>query len=395
MFRSVPGAPPDPILGLSAAFQADDRDDKINLTVGVYCEADRSTPVLDVIRTAEQRLYDTERSKTYLPITGSPLFARGVRTLLFGDDADLAARSAVADTPGGTGALSVVARLAWVTSHTTTVWISNPTWPNHRAVFADQGLGVQSYRYADASGRRLPMAELLEDLGRANAGDLVVLHGCCHNPTGADLTPSEWSQIAEVLLARGAAAVVDTAYVGLGDGIEPDTAGIRILAEAGVELFVCLSFSKNLGLYAERVGALVTVGPDAEAVHLVDSRVKACARSIYSNPPKHGGESAAIVLTDPELHAAWLDELAVMRQRINGLRAQLADQLAGAGLDLCPGVATGRGLFSLTGLTSDEVVRLRTERGIYLVENGRINVAALTEDNIPLVVDAFARLRQS
>ena len=392
MFRSVPGAPPDPILGLAEAFRSDPREEKLNLTVGVYCESDGTTPVLDVVRAAEQQLLETEQTKTYLPITGSPRFRDGVRELLFPGDEAIAPRVAVADTPGGTGALSVVARLAWVTSHTATIWVSDPTWPNHRAVFADAGLGVQSYRYANAAGHRVPVEELLADLGRAGAGDLVVLHGCCHNPTGADLTPEDWSRIAAVLAERGAVAVVDAAYVGLGDGVEADTAGIRTLAEAGVELFVCLSFSKNLGLYAERVGALVTVAPDPESCHTVDSRVKACARSLYSNPPKHGGEAAAIVLTDPELRAAWLEELATMRDRINGLRGQLADQLAGAGLDLCPAVDRGRGLFSLTGLTRDQVVRLREERGIYLVENGRINVAALTEETIGVLVDALGRL---
>ena len=376
MFASVPSAPPDPILGLSEAFAADDRPGKLNLTVGVYCTAEGTTPVLDVVRDAERRLAETETTKTYLPIAGSPAFAEGVSHLLFGERSDLARRAVVADTPGGTGALSVVARLAWVTEHTTTVWIPNPTWPNHRAVFSDAGLGVQTYRYADPSGRRRPLEELLADLGRTTPGDLVVLHACCHNPTGVDLSVEEVGAVAAVLADRGAVAVVDAAYVGLGDGVEPDTAGIRLLADAGVDTFVCLSFSKSLGLYAERVGALVTVASDADTAADVQSRIKACARSLYSNPPKHGGETAAIVLTDPGLRDAWLVELEAMRSRINAIRAELADALERAESPFCPGVGDGRGLFCLSGASADQVETLRRGPAVVLVGGGRVDVAA-------------------
>jgi aspartate/tyrosine/aromatic aminotransferase len=394
VFRSVQPAPPDPILGLSELFRADDRQDKVDLTVGVYCDDHGRTPVFDAVRAAQQRHIDAEDTKTYLPIAGSAAFADGVSGLLFDADVggDLAGRVRVAQTPGGTGALSVAARLTWVTSHRATVWLSQPTWPNHRPVFADADLPVTGYRYYDAATAELDPEAMLADLSAVRDGDAVVLHGCCHNPTGFDLDPGAWEELAQLLAERGALAIVDLAYAGLGDGLEPDTAPVRILTDAGVDLTVCLSFSKNMGLYGERVGAMVTIAATAELAEVVQSRVKACARSIYSNPPVHGGAIVSTILGDPELRASWLVELAAMRQRINSLRGLLAVELEAQGVDRCHRVADGRGMFALTGLSKDEVLRLREQHAVYLVENGRMNIAALTTESIPAFVAALGTI---
>jgi aspartate/tyrosine/aromatic aminotransferase len=307
-------------------------------------------------------------------------------------DRDLYARVGVADTPGGTGALSVAARLLWVTNPAATVWLSDPTWPNHRAVFAEAGLNVEHYRYYEPTTATVLFDEMLEDLGKAQPGDAIVLHGCCHNPTGQDLTPEQWKRVGEFMLERGTVAIVDNAYIGLGEGIEEDASAARLLSLVGVDVLVCVSFSKNMGLYAERVGALVVVAADHQTCEQVQSRVKACARSIYSNPPKHGGELVPIILGDEELRTVWLGELATMRDRINGLRFALATEIERQGLDRCVGVRAGRGMFGLSGLTKDEVAQLRDQSAIYLVDNGRLNIAALTTETIPLFVDALARL---
>ncbi len=392
MYRSVQPAPPDPILGLTELFKADDRDGKVNLTVGVYCDDSGRTPVFDAVRAAQQRHIDAEDTKTYLPIAGSAAFADGVAGLLFPGDPDAPATLRVAQAPGGTGALSVAARLTWVTNPRSTVWLSEPTWPNHKPIFADADLSVTGYRYYDAAANELQPEAMLADLSAVRDGDAVVLHGCCHNPTGFDLDLAAWEEVGRLLAERGALAVVDLAYAGIGDGLEPDTEPVRILNAAGVDLAVCLSFSKNMGLYGERVGALVTIAATAELADSVHSRVKACARSIYSNPPVHGGAIVSTILGDPELRAEWVEELATMRARINGLRVELAAELERQRVDRCPDVADGRGMFGLTGCTPAEVQRLRDEHAVYLVANGRMNVAALSTDTIPSFVAALGSL---
>ena len=392
MFRSVPPAPPDPILGLGELFKADDREDKLNLTVGVYCDETGRTPVFDAVREAQRRHIDAEDTKTYLPIAGSAAFADGVSALLFPADGEVLGRVRVAQAPGGTGALSVAARLTWVTDHRATVWLSDPTWPNHRPIFADADLQLASYRYYDAGAAELQPEAMIADLSAVREGDAVVLHGCCHNPTGLDLDLATWEEVGRLLAERGALAIVDLAYAGLGDGLVPDTEPVRVLADAGVDVAVCLSFSKNMGLYGERVGAMVSIAATPELADAVHSRVKACARSIYSNPPVHGGAIVSTILGDPALRDDWQSELAIMRDRINGLRAELAAELARAGVDRCPGVARGRGMFGLTGLTKEEVLHLRDTSAVYLVENGRMNIAALTTETIPAFVAALATI---
>ncbi|MCX7620365.1 MAG: aspartate/tyrosine/aromatic aminotransferase [Acidimicrobiales bacterium] len=393
MFSSVTAAPPDPILGITEIFKADSRNGKLNLTVGVYCDENGRTPVFGAVKQAEERLLATESSKDYLPIAGSAEFADAVLSLLFPDaDAELLGRVSVADTPGGTGALSVAARLLWRTNPASTVWISSPTWPNHFAVFADAGLSLKRYRYYEAATAAVLFDEMMEDLQKAQPGDAVLVHGCCHNPTGQDLTTDQWASLAAFLRERDLVAVVDSAYIGLGEGVEKDTAPVRLLTASGVDVLCCVSFSKNLGLYGERVGALVTAAADHQTCERVYSQVKACARSIYSNPPRHGGQLVPLILADDGLRASWLAELDGMRNRINSLRSELAAEIQRRGLTRCVGVDSGRGMFALSGLTKDEVLRLREESGIYLVDNGRMNIAALTTATIPVLVDALALL---
>jgi aspartate/tyrosine/aromatic aminotransferase len=298
----------------------------------------------------------------------------------------------VAHTPGGTGALTVAARLLWTTYPDATVWISDPTWPNHRGIFADSGLAVATYPYYDAAYATVRFDEMVAALSQVGPHDAVVLHGCCHNPTGQDLTAAQWSELGALIAERQALAIVDTAYVGLGDGVEADVAGLHVMLESGADVAASVSFSKNLGLYGERAGALVIAGHTHDQAEQVQSKVKACVRTIYSNPPITGGAIVASVLATPELREIWLLELATVRDRINSLRAGLAAEVAARGIDRCRGTATGKGMFGLSGLTKDEVLRLRAEAGIYLVDNGRMNIAALTTATIPVFVDALEKL---
>lgn len=392
MFDAVQPAPPDPILGITELFKADPRTDKVNLTVGVYCDESGRTPVFASVRKAQAAFIEHETSKNYLPIPGSAAFQRVVEELVAPGDAELQARMEVSQTPGGTGALTVAARLLWATYPDATVWISDPTWPNHKGVFADCGLAVATYPYYDAEQATIRFDEMLAALDAVGPHDAVVLHGCCHNPTGLDLTVPQWEQVGALIKAKGALAIVDTAYIGLGEGVEEDAAGLRAMIASGADVAASLSFSKNLGLYGERVGALVVAGHSPEQAAVVQSRVKAVVRTIYSNPPITGGAIVAAVLSTPDLREDWLIELGEMRDRINSLRAGLAAEVASRGLDRCRGVGEAKGMFGLTGLTSDEVLRLRDESGIYLVGNGRMNIAALTTTTIPTFVDAIAAL---
>ncbi len=392
MFDDVTPAPPDPILGLGELFRADPRDNKLDLTVGVYCDESGLTPVFEAARLAQARFIATETTKTYLPIGGSAAFANVVKDLVAPGDPDLHARLEIAQTPGGTGALTVAARLLWATYPDATVWISDPSWPNHLGVFADCGLAVRTYPYYDDSDASVRFDEMLATLAEVGPHDAVVLHGCCHNPTGLDLTAAQWDAVGALLADRGALAIIDTAYIGLGDGLEEDAAGLHAMLRSGVDVAACLSFSKNLGLYGERVGALVIAGHSPEQAASVQTRVKACVRTIYSNPPITGGAIVSTVLADAELRALWISELTEMRDRINLLRASLAAEVTDRGINRCRGVGAAKGMFGFSGLTNAEVLRLRDEAAIYLVGNGRMNIAALTTSTIPVFVDALEKL---
>jgi aspartate/tyrosine/aromatic aminotransferase len=393
VFDQIPAVPPDAILGLAALFKADDRPGKLDLTAGVYKDETGRVPKFACIAEAERRYLETEDTKVYLPIDGAPAFTAATQELVFGPISALDPdRLRTTQTPGGTGALALVAHALAQTVGPRRVWLSDPTWPNHPSIFEAAGHAVTTYRYYRSGDRSLDADGLLEDLSRVERGDVVLLHGCCHNPTGRDLTPALWRSVAALLAERGAVALVDLAYLGLADGLEEDGAFLADVLVEGLEAFVCTSYSKNLGMYRERVGALTVVAGDGAVAEAVQTNLKRTVRSLWSNPPSLGGQAVATVLTDPELRADWLVELSELRGRLNGLRVTLAKAIADAGLEGFAGIESERGMFTLTGITPAQVDWLREERAIYLVGNSRANVAGLTDATIPTLVDALGEV---
>ena len=390
--RALIPAPPDPILGLSEAFRADPRPAKANLAVGVYVDDSGITPVLPSVVEAERRMLDRPGSRSYLPIDGRPGYRAAVRDLVFGAGHEVvtSGRAVTAQTPGGTGALRVAADFLVQVGATRTAWLSDPTWPNHPMLFSLAGMGVRTYPYLDGTGRRLDPAGLLHALADAAPGDVVVLHGSCHNPTGVDPDQETWRAIGDLALERGLVPVVDFAYQGFGHGLREDADWIAGLARPGLEFLVCSSYSKNFALYSERVGALTVVAADAGRAASALTHVKVAIRANYSSPPAHGAEVVEIILGDPDLRAQWETELAGMRRRIRNNRSALVDALLAAGLpgDWQP-LREQRGMFALLDLTAAQVERMRDEFAVYLVGAGRINVAGLTPTNTPLVVAAL------
>jgi aspartate/tyrosine/aromatic aminotransferase len=391
MFESLQPAPPDPILGLTEAFRNDPNPQKINLSVGVYQDAGGRTPILECVKQAERRLLDTETTKSYLPIHGSPAFGASVQELTFGKDHEIvtAARAVTLHAPGGTGALRVAADFLKTSFPSASVWCSTPTWPNHQGVFQAAGLNVQAYPYFDKQANRLDLTAMLDTLRQIPAGDVVCLHGCCHNPSGIDPDPDGWRQIADAVYERGLLPLVDFAYQGLGDGFQEDSAGLIQMCRPGQELLIASSFSKNFGLYRERTGALTAVAASAEAAQIALSRLKTCVRSNYSNPPAHGGAIVATVLADAELTRQWQAEVQGMRDRINGMRRLFAETMRAKGsprdFDF---ITSQRGMFSFSGLTPLQVDQLRNQFAIYVVGSGRVNVAGMTEANMDRLCDA-------
>lgn len=395
MFEAVPTAPPDPILGITEAFQADPRPSKINLSVGVYKDSGGATPVLGVVKEAERRLLDQEKSKGYKPISGDPEYCRLVQALLFGAEHEIAqnARAATAHTPGGTGALRVAADYLHSCHPDVTVWSSDPTWENHRKIFEAAGLRQGSYPYFSAGNNALDLDGMLGKLDTLPRGDVVLLHACCHNPSGVDPSPEQWERIAEVVARRGLLPLVDFAYQGFGQGLAADAEGLLTLARAAEELMVCSSFSKNFGLYNERTGALTVVAKERAAAQAVLSQLKICIRTNYSNPPAHGGAIVSTILGDPELRARWESELADMRARIHAMREQFAKELEqkGAKADFSF-ITRQKGMFSFSGLSREQVERLKSDHAVYIVGSGRINVAGMTADNMGPLTDAILKV---
>ena len=392
-FADLQPAPPDSILGLAEAFRADSRPGKISLASGVYVDESGITPVLQTVTEAEQRILDAQTTKLYKPIVGDPAYTGAVRDLLFGPDHPLlaAGRVQTLHAPGGTGALRVAADLLHRLRPEATVWLSTPTWPNHPQVFSAAGLPTRAYSYLHPTNGGLDLAALLGSLVDATAGDVVVLHGCCHNPSGVDPTPEQWLELAAVLADRHLLPLVDFAYQGFGDGLREDAAGLLAVAAASPELLVASSFSKNFALYAERVGALSIVAADARQAEVAMSHAKVVVRTLYSNPPAHGGEVVATILLDTALRARWEAEVAGMRDRINGNRQRFVEGLRAAAVPFDPTpLLRQRGMFSLLEMTTDQVTRLREESAIYLVGAGRVNVAGLTDANLEPVCTAIA-----
>ena len=395
MFETIVAAPPDPILGLTEAFKKDKNPNKVNLGVGVYKDAAGQTPILNSVKRAEERLLKNENTKNYLPIDGQPEFDRATVELLFGAGHPVLAaqRTVTAQAPGGTGALRVAADFVFSTLGKRTVWLSDPTWPNHPQVFNAAGLPTATYPYFDKQTNGVAFEAMLNALRAAPEGDVVVVHGCCHNPTGVDLQPQQWQALGEVLAERKLLPLVDFAYQGFANGLEEDAAGLHQLVQRCDSMLVASSYSKNFGLYNERVGALTLVAPDDKQAEAALSHIKRVARANYSNPPAHGGAIVATVLNDPQLRRQWEAEVAEMRDRINTMRHLFVETLQEKGVDRdFSFIARQHGMFSFSGLNADQVKALRERFGIYIVGSGRISVAGMTEDNMDYLCSAIAEV---
>ncbi len=393
LFAAVELAPRDPILGLTEAFNADTRPNKVNLGVGVYYDDNGKIPLLGAVREAERARIESAPARGYLPIEGVAAYNVAVQQLLFGKDSALIAAGRVAtfECLGGTGGLKIGADFLKRLQPGAGLWISDPSWENHRALFEAAGFKVGNYPYYDAHSHGVRFDALLACLNGLPANDIVVLHACCHNPTGVDLTHDQWTQIVSVVKARGLIAFLDCAYQGFGDGIDADAAALRLFAESGLPFFVSSSFSKSFSLYGERVGALSIVTESRDETARVVSQVKRVIRTNYSNPPTHGASVVAAVLSTPILRQHWESELAAMRERIRAMRTSLVEKLKARGVSRDFSFVTRqRGMFSYSGLTAPQVDRLRDEFGIYAVSTGRICLAALNTRNIDAVADAIA-----
>jgi aspartate/tyrosine/aromatic aminotransferase len=392
IFAGLSPLPPDAILGLAEEYTRDPRPGKVSLASGVYVDETGITPVLGTVAEAEARILEAQTTKLYKPIAGDPAYIRPVRALVFGADHPAVAEGRVETlhTPGGTGALRVAADLLHRLRPSATVWMSTPTWPNHPQVFAAAGMPTKTYPYLDPATGELDLDGMVGALGGAPEGDVVLLHACCHNPTGVDPTVEGWRAIGDVVAERGLLPLVDFAYQGFGDGLVEDARGLVELLRPGSELLVASSFSKNFALYDERVGALSIVGATAEEAATLLTHAKATVRANYSNPPAHGGEIVATILADETLTARWMDEVTVMRERINGNRRAFVDGLAAAGAPDLSRLMRQRGMFSLLGMSADQVRRLKEEFAVYVVGGGRVNVAGITQRNLEPACRAIA-----
>ena len=393
IFASVEMAPRDPILGLNESFNADTRSTKVNLGVGVYFDDNGKIPLLNAVKAAEKTRLEAMPPRGYQPIDGLVAYNQAVQTLLFGKESPLLASGQVitAEALGGTGALKVGADYLKRLLPEAAVYISDPSWENHRALFESAGFTVNSYPYYDAATRGVNFAGMKATLDTLPAGSIIVLHACCHNPTGADLSEAQWRETIDVVRARGLIPFIDMAYQGFADSIAEDALALNLFVASGLQFFVSSSFSKSFSLYGERVGALSVVTASKDESARVMSQIKRVIRTNYSNPPTHGGAVVAAVLSNPELRQMWEDELAAMRERIRAMRRSLVEKLKATGTahDFSF-IAQQRGMFSYTGLTVEQVARLQSEFGVYAVSTGRICIAALNTKNIDYVAKAIA-----
>ena len=395
LLAGVEMAPRDPILGLTEAYNADKNPKKVNLGVGVYTGDDGKVPLLECVRRAEQELVQQPVARNYLPIDGLAAYDKAVQGLGFG--ADSAAlkenRIVTVQTLGGTGGLRVGGDFLRRISPNAGLWISDPSWENHRAVFESAGFKVNTYPYYEAKTRGVDFDGMMNALKSMPAGDIVLLHACCHNPTGVDLSEAQWASVAEAMAKRGLVPFLDIAYQGFGDGIDADGSAVRLFAQSGMPLLVANSFSKSFSLYGERVGSLNVVAASSEEGARVLSQIKRLVRSNYSNPPTHGSKIVATVLANPELRTLWEQELGQMRERIKSMRKLLVEKIharvPSADFSF---VTRQRGMFSYSGLTKEQVVRMREEFAVYAIESGRICVAALNSKNVDYSADAIAKV---
>jgi aspartate aminotransferase len=393
MFENLPTLPADPILGLMEAFRADSRDNKIDLGVGVYRNEDGDTPILAAVKKAEAQFHKLEETKSYIAPPGTEGFNRVMQKLLFGDGHPLLSEGRISSvqTPGGCGALSVGANLLVRARPNTTIWVSDPTWANHIPLLGNAGLQIQQYPYYDEDEQGVAFDRMLGVLEAVPVDDVVLLHGCCHNPSGADLNREQWNKVAEVACERGWLPFVDIAYQGLGDGVEEDAAGVRILADSVPEMMVAASCSKNFGLYRERTGLLAVVGSDTGRAEACLSQMVNVARGIYSMPPSHGAGLVELILHSEELKDLWISELDEMRNRINQLRSRFSDKMAElTGNNHFDFIRRQRGMFSFLGVTPEQVARLREEHAVYMIDSSRINIAGMSSSNMDRLCQSVA-----
>ncbi|MDK4679757.1 amino acid aminotransferase [Kingella negevensis] len=394
-FDHIQAAPADPILGLGEAFKAEQRSEKVNLGIGVYKDAQGKTPILKAVKEAETRLLAQENTKNYLTIDGVAAYNAATQVLLFGENHEIIAnkRAKTAQSLGGTGALRIAAEFIKHQSGAKKVWISAPTWPNHNAIFKAVGMEIADYRYYDKTTHSLDWDGLLADLAQAERGDVLLLHGCCHNPTGIDPTPEQWETLAKMSAEKGWLPLFDFAYQGFANGLEEDAYGLRAFAQHNPEMLIASSYSKNFGMYNERVGAFTLVAANEETAVRAFSQVKTIIRTLYSNPASHGGTTVAIVLQDAELKAQWEAELNEMRARIKAMRQKFVDLLKECGAEQdFSFIVQQNGMFSFSGLTAEQVDRLKDEFAIYAVRSGRINVAGITDDNIRYLCESIVKV---
>lgn len=394
MLQGLKQLPADPILGLSAACRADPNPNKVDLTIGIYMDEQGVCPVFEAVRLAQRALVEEEVTKAYLPAAGDEQFNLGLQQLVLGAEslALLEGRVSSIQTPGGCGALRIGAEIIHAAAPGARVWVSDPTWPVHIPLLGSVGLQFRSYRYYEPDSHSVNFDAMVEDLKNAVVGDVVLLHGCCHNPCGADLSLSQWGVIADMAEQQGFTPFVDFAYQGLGDGLEEDAAGLRLLVSRLPEVIVAASCSKNLGLYRERTGATIFVCRDAANARALVSQAQVAARRVYSMPPAHGALLAGRVLTDDHLGGIWRAELTTMCQRINGLRSSLRKALetqCGADYGF---IEREKGMFSFLGLRAEQAVRLRQEYGVYMLDSSRINVAGINARNIDYVAESVSKV---
>lgn len=395
MFASLDVLQPDPILGLMAEFRNDPNPNKVDLGVGVYKNEEGVTPIMTAVKMAEQKVFAEEQTKSYIGPAGVPEFNEAIKQLIFGEvhPALQTNRIATVLTPGGCGALRVGAELLMRSEPGARIWVGDPTWANHVPLLGNAGLKIEQYPYYDRINSTLKFDEMVSALDRATAKDIVLLHGCCHNPSGADLSHEQWRAVAELAEKKGFLPFIDLAYQGLGLGLDEDAYGARLMAERLPELIVASSCSKNFGLYRERVGSLSVLGASDTGASTAISHVNNIVRGMYSMPPSHGGAIVAEILGDAELLASWQAELESMRDHINGTRRLLVEKLCSAGVARdFSFIENQRGMFSFFGISGEEIERLKTEYGIYIVQSSRTNVAGISPANVDYVVDALARV---
>ncbi|MFO7552123.1 MAG: amino acid aminotransferase [Haliea sp.] len=394
MLETLPQVPEDSILGLAAACRADPNPQKVDLTVGIYMNEEGVCPVFEAVSLAQQALVEEEITKAYMHPAGDPLFNQGIQRLVLGEDSPALADGRVSSiqTPGGCGALRIGAEIINIAVPGARVWVSDPTWPVHIPLLGSVGLKFATYRYYEPASHSVNFAAMVDDLRQAQQGDVVLLHGCCHNPCGADLSLEQWAVIADMASRQGFLPFVDIAYQGLGDGLEEDAAGLRLLVQRLPEVIIAASCSKNMGLYRERTGATIFASANAASSLALRSQAQVAARRIYSMPPAHGALLAGRVLADDELNANWQDELQAMCRRINGLRTSLMSKLEQCTDRDFSFIEREKGMFSFLGLSPEQAVALREEHSVYMLESSRINVAGVNGANIDYLAEAVGKV---